>query len=83
MAHRRDHGGRMVVRWRGEAMMRRCSAVPSCYVVVADWGDAPSSGEVLPTMASFSSLLLPPLSLSHLNVVWCYATSGDDEWAEG
>jgi hypothetical protein len=43
--------------------MRRCSAVPSSYVAAADQGGAPGSGEVLPTTASFSTLLLPPLFL--------------------
>ena len=82
MAHRRVRGGRMAVQWQGEAMMRRCSAVPSSYIAIADRGGAPGSSEVLPVVASFSSLLLPPPSLS-ADAVWCYATSGGGEWTEG
>ena len=54
----------MAVRWRGEAVMRRCSAVPSSYVAVADQGGAPGFGEVrfcsgfLLLLASSSSLCL-------------------------
>jgi len=54
----------MVVQWRGKAVMRRCSAVPSSYVAVADRGGAPGSGEVrfrsgfLLLLASSSSLSL-------------------------
>ena len=64
VAHRRARGSRMVVRWRGEAVMRRCSAMPSSYVAVADRGDAPGSDEVrfrsgfLLLLASSSSLSL-------------------------
>ena len=79
MAHRRIHGGRMAVRWQGEAVMRRCSAVPSSYIAVADRGGVPGSGEVrfcsgfllllAPAAASFSAPLLP---LSSLGLVcWC------------
>jgi hypothetical protein len=64
MAHRRVRGGRMAVQWRGEAVMRRCRAMPSSYVAVADWGGAPGFEEVLPAVASFSTLLLPPFYLS-------------------
>ena len=46
VAHHMVCGGRMAVRWRGKAVMRRCSAVLSSYVAVADRGHAPGSGEV-------------------------------------
>ena len=64
-------------------MMRRCSAVPSSYVAVADRVGAPGSGKV-----RFHSGFLPPprfflFPLSRLDVVWCCATSGGGEWAEG
>ena len=73
----------MAVRWRGEAVMRRCSAVPSSYVAVADRGDALGSGEV-----RFRSGFLPPpcfflFPLSRLDAVRCCATSGGGERAEG
>ena len=73
VAHRRARGGRMAVRWRGEAVMRRCNAVPSSYVAIADRGGAPRFGELLPAVASFSSVLLPPPSLStYRDVVLCH-----------
>jgi len=67
MAHRRVCGGRMAVRWQGEAVMRCCSAVPSSYVAVADQGGAPGSGKVLSTVASFFA---PLLLLSSLGLVY-------------
>ena len=65
-------------------MIRRCSAMPSSYVTVADRGGAPASGEVrfhsgfllllAPTAASFSAPLLP---LSSLGLVcWCEPHGG-------
>ena len=83
MAHRRVRGGRMAVQWQGEAMMRRCSAVPSSYITIANRGGARDSGEV-----RFCSDFLPPprfflFPLSWLDAVWCCATSGGGEWAEG
>ena len=71
MAHHRVRGGRMAVRWRGEAVMRRCSAVPSSYVVVADRGGAPGSGEVR-FRNGFLLLLASPSSLS-LGLTLCGA----------
>ena len=63
VAHCRVRGGRIVVRWRGEAMMRQCSAVPSSYVAVADRGGAPGSGEAW-FHSGFLLLLASPSSLS-------------------
>ena len=71
MAHRRVLGGRMAVRWQGEAVMRRCSAVPSSYVAVADWGGALGSGEVR-FRSGFLLLLASSSSLS-LGLMWCGA----------
>ena len=61
----------VVVRWQGEAMMRRCSAVPSSYVAVADRGGAPGSGEVR-FRSGFLLLLASPSSLS-LGLTLCGA----------
>ena len=62
--------------------MRRCSAVPSSYVPVADRGGAPSSGEVQ-FRSGFLLLLASSSSLSRLDAVWCCATNGGGERAEG
>ena len=63
--------------------MRRCSAVPSSYVDVADWGGAPGSGEVrfrfsllAPAVTSFSAPLLLLLSLGL--VCWCEPHGGGE-----
>ena len=82
VAHHRVHGGRMVVRWRGEAMMRRCGAVPSSYVAVADRGGAPGSDKVrfrssfsVPPLPSF--LFPPPFYHSWCGVLECH------QWQRG
>ena len=67
-AHCRVCGGRMAVRWQGEAVMRRCSAVPSSYIAIANraalLAPARSSLPWLPSPPCFS--LLP---LSRLDAV--------------
>ena len=78
MAHHWElKGSRMAVRWRDEVVIRRCSAVPSSYVALADWGGAPSSDEVqfrssfsVPPLPSF--LFPPPFYHSWCGVLECH-----------